>query len=338
MIGARPQWIQLGPTDANTAAQGRIQEKNMVDIVITEFMDEGPVEDLKVKYSVHWDPTLCDKPAEIKSLIGESRALVVRNRTRVNDDILTAGPKLEVIGRLGVGLDNIDMDACERHNVTVCPATGSNNVSVAEYALTAALMLLKRSFYSKNEILAGEWPRNKYIGLEARARTLGLLGYGMIGQSAAKMAQGLEMKVVAHDPYQPTDASGWKYAENVSLDELIARADVLSVHTPLLPETRNIIDAAAMAKMKKGSFLINTARGGIINEDDLIAALKSGQIAGAALDVFVDEPLSKQDAAKFANTPNLIMTPHISGVTEESSAAISIITVENVLKVLGENE
>jgi len=310
----------------------------MPDIVITEFMDEGPVEDLKARYSVHWDPTLCDKPDEIKSLIGDARAMVVRNRTRINDDILSAGPKLEVIGRLGVGLDNIDMSACEKHGVTVCPATGSNNVSVAEYAITAALMLLKGSFYSKDEILAGEWPRNKYIGIEAKAKTLGLLGFGMIGQSAAKMAAGLEMQVIAHDPFQPKDAPGWKYAESVSLDDLLARSDVLSVHTPLMPETRDLIDGAAMAKMKKGSFLINTARGGIINEDDLLAALKSGQIAGAALDVFVDEPLTKQTAAKFAGAPNLIMTPHISGVTHESSAAISIITVENVLRELGKNE
>jgi len=152
------------------------------------------------------------------------------------------------------------------------------------------------------------------------------------------MAAGLEMQVIAHDPFQPKDAPGWKYAESVSLDDLLARSDVLSVHTPLMPETRDLIDGAAMAKMKKGSFLINTARGGIINEDDLLAALKSGQIAGAALDVFVDEPLTKQTAAKFAGAPNLIMTPHISGVTHESSAAISIITVENVLRELGKNE
>lgn len=306
----------------------------MPDIVITEFMDEGPVENLKTRYSVHWDPTLVDRPEEIKELIPEARALIVRNRTKINDDILSAGPNLEVIGRLGVGLDNIDMPACDRHGVTVCPATGSNNVSVAEYAITAALMLFKGSFYAKDEILAGEWPRNKYIGLEARGKTLGLLGFGMIGQSAAKMARGLEMKVIAHDPYQPEDAPGWQLAESVSLDDLFARSDILSVHTPLMPETRNLVDAAAMAKMKKGSFLVNTARGGIINEDDLVTALKSGQIGGAALDVFADEPLSKEAAAKFADAPNLIMTPHISGVTEESSAAISIITVENVLRVL----
>lgn len=306
----------------------------MAEIVITEFMDEESVDILREKYSVHWDIKLCEKPDELKTLIGDSRALVVRNRTKVNDDILSAGPKLEVIGRLGVGLDNIDMPACEAHGVTVCPATGSNNVSVAEYAITTALMLLKRSFYCKDEIFNGEWPRNKYIGLEARGRTLGLLGFGMIGQSAAKMAQGLEMEVIAHDPFVPADAPGWQYAQSVSFEDLVARSDVLSTHTPLMPETRDKIDAKAMNAMKKGSFLINTARGGIINEDDLIAALKSGQIAGAALDVFVDEPLTKETAAKFVGVPNLIMTPHISGVTEESSAAISSITVNNVLRVL----
>jgi (S)-sulfolactate dehydrogenase len=134
----------------------------------------------------------------------------------------------------------------------------------------------------------------------------------------------------------PSDAEGWKLAESVSFDDLVARSDILSVHTPLLPETRGIINTAVMDKMKKGAFLINTARGGIIDEDDLIAALKSGQIGGAALDVFTDEPLSAEDATKFVGVPNLIMTPHISGVTEESMAAISTITANNVLRELGE--
>lgn len=308
----------------------------MPDIVITEFMDEGPVEDLKAKYDVHWDKTLCDRPEEIKQLLPGARALVVRNRTKVTDDILAAGPGLEVIGRLGVGLDNLDLEACERRGVTVCPATGSNNVSVAEYAICTMMMLLRGSFFAKDEVLAGKWPRNDYVGKEARGRTLGLLGFGMIGQSAAGMAKGLEMSVIAHDPHVPGDAEGWRFAESVPLDDLISRSDILSVHTPLLPETRDLINADAMAKMKKGAFLINTARGGIINEDDLIAALKSGQIAGAALDVFADEPLSGEDAAKFSGVPNLIMTPHISGVTDESSMAISTITVANVLRELEE--
>jgi (S)-sulfolactate dehydrogenase len=220
--------------------------------------------------------------------------------------------------------------------VTVCPATGSNHVSVAEYAICTALMLLRGSFYCKDEVLAGKWPREASTGLEARGLTIGLFGFGMIGQAAAKMARGFEMNVIAHDPHVPVDAEGWKLAESVSFDDLVSRSDILSVHTPLLPETRGIVNAGAMNKMKKGSFLVNTARGGIIDEEDLIAALKSGQIGGAALDVFADEPLSAEDAAKFVGVPNLIMTPHISGVTEESMAAISTITANNVLRVLGE--
>lgn len=306
----------------------------MPDIVITEFMDEAPVEKLKAQYDVHWDDTLVDRPEEIKSLIKDARALIVRNRTKVTGEILDAGPRLEVVGRLGVGLDNIDQEACKARGVTVCPATGSNNVSVAEYAICAALMLLRGSFYSRDEILAGTWPRNKYVGREVRGKTLGLFGFGMIGQSAARMARGLEMEVIAHDPFVPAESGAWKLAENVSFGDLLARSDILSVHTPLLPETRGIVNAAAMTKMKAGAMLINTARGGIIDEDDLVAALKSGQVGGAALDVFADEPLTKETAAKFADAPNLIMTPHISGVTVESSEAISIITVDNVLREL----
>ena len=306
----------------------------MPDIVITEFLDEAPMEELKARYEVHWDATLCGKPDEIKALLPRARALIVRNRTQVDDDILSAGPKLEVVGRLGVGLDNIDLEACKERGVKVCPATGSNNVSVAEYAICAAVMLLRGSFYAKDEIFAGTWPRNKYIGREARGKTLGLLGLGMIGRSAARMALAFEMKAIAHDPFVPEDAEAWRGVENVSFDDLIARSDILSLHTPLLPGTRGLIDAAVMDKMKPGALLVNTARGGIVNEDDLIAALQSGRIGGAALDVFADEPLSAEQAAKFAGVPNLIMTPHISGVTQESSMAISRITVENVLREL----
>ena len=309
----------------------------MPDIVITEFMDEGPVEDMKAKYEVHWDKTLCEKPDEIKALLPSVRALVVRNRTKVNEDILSAGPDLKVIGRLGVGLDNIDLEACKRHGVEVCPATGSNHVSVAEYAVCTALMMLRGSFYVKDQMLAGTWPREASTGLEARGRTIGLFGFGMIGQAAARMAAGFEMNVIAHDPHVTADSEAWKLAESVSFDELVSRSDILSVHSPLLPETRSIINTNAMNAMKKGAFLINTARGGIIDEEDLIGALNSGQIGGAALDVFTDEPLSKEDAAKFVGVPNLIMTPHISGVTEESMAAISSITANNVLRVLGES-
>lgn len=307
----------------------------MPDVVITEFMEEGPVEKLKARLDVHWDKDLWDKPEKIKPLLKDARALVVRNRTQVTGELLDAGPGLKVIGRLGVGLDNIDLEACKARNVKVCPATGTNNVSVAEYAICTALMLLRGSFYARDSVIAGEWPRTQYVGLEARGRTLGLLGYGMIGQTAARMAAGLELKVIAHDPNVPADSPAWKMAESVSVEELLRRSDVLSVHVPLLPETRNIIDAGAMKKMKKGAIIINTARGGVVNEDDLVAALKSGHIRGAALDVFVEEPLTAKEAARFKGLPNLILTPHISGVTEESNAAISSVTVENVLRELG---
>ncbi|MGD9866474.1 MAG: hydroxyacid dehydrogenase [Hyphomicrobiales bacterium] len=307
----------------------------MPDVVITEFMDAGPVETLKACCDVHWDKDLWDKPEKIKPLLKDAKGLIVRNRTQVTGDLLGAGPNLKVVGRLGVGLDNIDLEACKARNVKVCPATGTNNVTVAEYTICTALMLLRGSFYARDSVLAGEWPRTQYVGLEARGRTLGLLGYGMIGQSAARMAAGLEMKVIAHDPNVPADAPGWKLAEAVSVDELLKRSDVLSLHVPLLPSTRNIINADAIRKMKKGSILINTARGGVVNEDDLVAALKSGHLRGAALDVFVEEPLSAKEAARFKGLPNLILTPHISGVTVESNDAISSVTVENVMREMG---
>lgn len=306
----------------------------MPDILITEFMDEGPVRSMEKDYDLLWDVDLWDQPEKIKELITESRALIVRNRTQVTPDILDAAPNLKVVGRVGVGLDNIDLEACAERDVKVCPATGANSVSVAEYAICAAMMMLRGAFYSKDRVLAGEWPRTDNIGHEARGHVLGVLGFGAIGRTSAKMAQGLGMQVIAHDPFVAEDDPAWKLAENVSFDDVLSRSDVITVHVPLLPETRGLINAQALGKMKKGAMIINTARGGIIDEEDLVAALKSGHLGGAALDVFDEEPLSAETAKKFADAPNLILTPHISGVTEESNKALSEVTEKNVRAVL----
>ncbi len=310
----------------------------MPDIVITEFMDEAAIREGLAGFDVLYDPKLVDRPDELMTLVPGCRALIVRNRTQVRGDLLAAAAKLQAVGRLGVGLDNIDVVACAARSIKVLPATGANNAAVAEYVITAALVLLRRAWFATDRVAAGEWPRNDLIGGEIGSKTLGLVGFGGIAQAVTTRAQGLEIgQVLAYDPFVPADNKVWQEfgVEPVGLDELIARSDIVSLHVPLTERTRNLVDAKALMAMKPGAVLINAARGGVVDEPALVAALKAGEIGGAALDVFDREPLKGADAALFAGCPNLILTPHIAGVTEESNIAVSWVTVENVKKALG---
>jgi len=308
----------------------------MADIVVTEFLDPGPIELLKQKYSVHVDTDLWNKRSELEKLVGDAIALIVRNRTRVDAALLDEAPKLKVIGRLGVGLDNIDMEACKARNIVVCPAVGANAVAVAEHVIATTLILLRGDAYlSTSRVTAGEWPREELSrGHEAAGRRFGIIGYGSIGQQVGARARALGMHIVAYDRYLPPDSPAWENAERASLDEVLEICDVVTLHCPLTPETRGLIGARELARMKKGAILINTARGGIVDEQALADALRSGHLGGAAIDVFTTEPIDEDTAAIFRNVPNLILTPHIAGVTIESNARISTVTVDNVLREL----
>ena len=308
----------------------------MADIVVTEFLDPGPIEILKQQYSVHVDTGLWNKRADLEVLAEGAVCLIVRNRTQVDAALLDKAPKLKVIGRLGVGLDNIDMAACKARNVTVCPAIGANAVSVAEYVIATTLVLLRGPAYlSAARIAAGEWPREEMSrGGEAAGRRFGIIGYGSIGQTVGVRARGIGMHVVAHDDYLPAEDPAWEHAERATLDELLDTADIITLHCPLTPETRGLIGARELARMRKGAILINTARGGIVDERALADALRAGHLGGAAVDVFTTEPIDGATAGVFRDVPNLILTPHVAGVTLESNARISTVTVENVLREL----
>ncbi|TVR46119.1 MAG: 3-phosphoglycerate dehydrogenase [Rhodobacteraceae bacterium] len=301
----------------------------MSDIVISEFMDEPAVDWLKGTFCVTYDPTLVDDAERLRAACAQARGLIVRNRTQVNADLLAAAPALRAVGRLGVGLDNIDLSACKARDVTVFPATGGNTISVAEYVITAVLMLRRKAWLGSPEVLAGGWPRQRMMGLEVSGGVLGLVGFGAIAQAVAARAQALGMQVAAHDPFLPADHPAWAQVRRCdTLDDLLAMADAVSLHVPLTDSTRNLFDATRLARMKPGAMLVNTARGGIVDERALAQALSDGQIGGAALDVFATEPLPA--GSPLAQAPNLIATPHIAGVTVESNTRISWITVENV--------
>lgn len=306
----------------------------MPDIVISEFMDPAAVQDLAADYNVLYDAELVQRPDELMRAAADCRALIVRNRTQVRGKLLAACVNLKVIGRLGVGMDNIDLEACRARGIQVSPATGANDIAVAEYVIAGVLMLLRGAYHSTAAMLSGAWPRDRLIGGEIHGRRLGLIGFGSTARAVATRATALGMRVAAHDPHLAADDAVWRTlgVERRELKPLLAESDAVSLHVPLTPQTRYLIDRNALSVMKPGAVLINAARGGVLDEHALADALKNGTLAGALLDVYEAEPLPA--GTGFDEIPNLILTPHIAGVTAESNARVSAVTAANVRAVL----
>ncbi len=309
----------------------------MADVLISEFMDKGVAEGLVTEFDVHWDPDLWGKRNELLRLVAGARAIVVRNATQVNLELLAAAPDLELVARMGVGLDNIDVEACKSRGVEVCPSIGANAVSVAEYVISAAMILLRGpAYFATQDVAAGAWDRQKFAGAsEIAGRTIGIVGFGSIGRVVGAKARGMGMEVIAYDAMMPDDHPAWAGARRVSLDDLVAEADVISLHCPKLPETIDLIDKRQFERMKPDAVLVNSARGGIVNEVDCAEAVRSGQIAGAALDTLDVEPITPEVGALFHGIENLILTPHIAGITRESNRRIAEVAADNVRRVMG---
>lgn len=306
----------------------------MADIVVSEFMDEAALEVARHKFDVLYAPELVDDPDALLAAVRGAKALIVRNRTQVRGALLDAGTDLRVIGRLGVGLDNIDVSACEAKKIKICPATGANDLSVAEYVITSALLLLRTAYRSTSEVVAGGWPRGKLMGREISGKTLGLIGFGAIARETAKRASNLGMDIVGYDPFLEAGDPRWAGAKKLELDQLLASSDVVSLHVPLTDETKNLLNADSIRSMKSDAILINAARGGVVDENALADAMRAGHLGGAALDVFESEPVSSESGRKFEGISNIVLTPHIAGVTQESNVRVSEVTVANVLSVL----
>lgn len=307
----------------------------MARIVITEFMDERAVVRLKAAHDVLYDPDLVDDVPRLAAEAAGADAIIVRNRTQVRGTLLAALGRCTVVGRLGVGLDNIDVPDCEARGMRVIPATGANAQSVAEYVITTAMALLRGAYTSTAAVAAGQWPRNALgNGREIAGKTLGLVGFGSIGQRTGALGRALGMQVVAFDAMMDDDHPAFAQVgvRCAGLNEVITMSDVVSLHVPLVDSTRGLFDAARIAAMKPGAVLINTARGGIIDEAALTAALRAGQLGGAAIDVFGTEPLPATPS--FEGCPRLILTPHIAGVSAESNARVSELIADKVLEAL----
>ncbi|WP_043336651.1 hydroxyacid dehydrogenase [Belnapia moabensis] len=307
----------------------------MGHIIITEYMAETAIAQLSEAHPTLYDPDLGTAPERLRGLLAEARALIVRNQTRVDASLLDAAPRLRVLGRLGVGLYNIDLDACRRRRLEVIPAAGANADSVAEYAILSVGMLLRGAFQASAAVAAGEWPRERLsTGREMSGKTLGILGFGDIGRRVARLGRAFGMRVVAHDPILPLDHSGWAETgtEPVPLARLVAEADAITLHVPLEPATRGLVSAELLAAMKPGAMLVNASRGGVVDEAALAAALRAGHLGGAVLDVFEEEPLAPGNP--LAGVPNLILTPHIAGATRESNLRVSSLIAARVLVAL----
>ncbi len=306
----------------------------MTDIVISEFMDKDIAIEVLAGFDVQYDPALVDDRAALLETLADARAIIVRNRTQVDGELLDRAPGLKVVGRLGVGLDNIDLAACASRDIVVCPATGANDIAVAEYAVTAALVLLRGAWSATDRMIAGEWPRTDLMGREVSGKRMGLIGFGSIARQVAARAAALGMTVAAFDPYLAAGDPAWSDVRNGTLADLAADCDVISVHVPLTDETRHLLGVEFIRSMREGAILINTSRGGVVDESALIEALREGRLGGAALDVFESEPLDGANAGAFSGVPNILLTPHIAGITKEANQRVSLVTAQNVRKHL----
>lgn len=307
----------------------------MTDILITEFIDQGALARLKSEFDVHYDVDLWDQPDAIADALQGVPGLIVRNQTQVRGVVLEKADALKCVGRLGVGLDNIDTEVCAAQGIDVFPATGANSDSVAELAIGGLFVLFRKSYQATDEVIAGGWPRMRLLGREVSGKTLAIIGFGSIGKALAWRAKGVGMTVTAWDPYIGMDDAVWAehgVEPRPSIEAVIADADAVSVHVPLTDETRDMFDATMLGKMKSDALLLNLARGGIVNEADLVTALKDGVIGGAFLDTYNIEPLSAENF--FKDVPNILLTPHVGARTVEADDRVSNMIADAVANCL----
>jgi D-3-phosphoglycerate dehydrogenase / 2-oxoglutarate reductase len=300
-----------------------------VRILVAEPIAPEGVALLRAHHEVDERPGL--SPAELCQILGDYDALVVRSQVPVDAAVIAAGTRLQVIGRAGVGVDNVDLEAATRAGITVVNAPTGNTIAAAEHTLALLYGVARKIAAADASLRRGEWTRTKFTGLELRGRTLGIVGLGKIGQAIAARARAMEMTVLASDPYVNAEQAAHHGVELVSLEDLLARADVVSVHVPLSRATRGMIGAKQLARMKPGAILLNVARGGVVDEAAVAAALTAGTLAGAGIDVFEQEPPVD---SPLLGAPNTLLTPHLGASTAEAQVAVAEEIADQVLDVL----
>lgn len=276
------------------------------------------------------------KRNETLAAIADADALIIRSATKADAELLSAANQLKVIARAGVGVDNVDLDVATQKHIAVMNTPDGNTVATAEHAFGLMLALARHIPQAHASMQARKWDRKSYMGVELRGKTLGIVGFGRIGRAIARRAQAFDMKVIAHDPYIPMDIAEDFGVELVSLDELFRRSDFITLHSVITDETRNMVNKDSIARMKKGVRIVNAARGALINEADLAEALKSGHVAGAALDVYADEPPAQDNP--LVGLPNVIDTPHLAASTDEAQVAVAVEAAHLVVNALTKGE
>ena len=302
----------------------------MPKVLISDKMDPRAAEIFRER-GVEVDEITGKTPEELKAMIGQYDGLAIRSSTKVTKEILEAATNLKVVGRAGIGVDIVDIPAASAKGVIVMNTPFGNSITTAEHAIALMFALARDLPEADKSTQAGKWEKNRFMGVEVTNKTLGLIGAGNIGSIVADRAIGLRMKVVAFDPFLTPERAVELGVEKVELDELLKRADFITLHTPLTDSTRNILSAENLAKTKKGVRIINCARGGLIDEAALKEGLDSGHIAGAALDVFVTEPAKE---SPLFNTPNFISTPHLGASTTEAQVNVAIQVAEQMADFL----
>ena len=292
-------------------------------ILITEFMDVKSIEILKTNFDVTIDQDLSTNSNALKKIINNFDALIVRNKTQVSKEILQNANKLKFIGRLGVGLDNIDTEYCKNNNIHVQPATGMNANSVAEYVINTSLSLLKNTPLMHQETSIGNWPRTSISSRELKGKTIGLIGFGLIAKKVSILARVFNVQIIAYDPFVDPSVGNEFNTKLLDINEIFKLSDIISIHLPHSETTENLLNYEAFKKMLKQPIIINSSRGSIINEEDLLKAYDEKLISGFALDVYNTEPVQKFFLDRVKKNTNCILTPHIAGVTEESNTRVS---------------
>ena len=300
-------------------------------ILITEFINKNSLDELNNTFEIKFDEKLCEKREELKEIIKDYDGLIVRNKTQVTKDILSNANKLKFIGRLGVGLDNIDTEFCKTKNIHVQPATGMNADSVAEYVISSSMSLIKKIPMFHHRTVKGDWPRTTIKSSEINGKSIGIVGFGTIGKKVADYSLKNGLNVLAYDPYIKKSENNEKNYKLSTLEDVFKNADIISLHLPLTEETKNLINKSSFSKMQKQPIIINTSRGSVVNENDLIDAYDQNLISGFALDVFENEPIKKDLYERITSEMNCILTPHISGVTTESNIRVSNFIVKKAI-------
>ena len=304
----------------------------MVKVLVSDKLSDRGIEIFKKAGGIEVEVKTKLTPEELKATIGNYDGLVVRSATKVTAEILENPGKLKVVGRAGSGLDNIDVKAASKKGIVVMNTPGGNTITTAEHALSMMLALSRKIPQATASMKAKQWEKSKFMGAEIYNNTLGVVGLGQIGSVVADRARGLRMNVIAYDPYLSPERVEQLKVELVSLDELLKRADYITIHVPKSAETTNLINRDAFLKMKKGVFVINCARGGIVNEKDLCNAIKEGKVAGAALDVFEKEPPDTDNP--LLGLEEVICTPHLGASTEEAQENVAIAIAEQMVDCL----